>query len=112
MLKAVLGAYHPYRGDIFMKLFRRRADIPALRWAEAAGALPRATLEGRRRALIENHTAIIEFSAVKVRLASRLGEISITGAGLCLTQVRESCLIVEGRIFGIVMPEGGACDGC
>ena len=99
------------RGD-HMKHFRKRADIPALTWTEARGALPRATLDGSRRALIENHRGIIEFSCERIRLASALGEISVVGTGLCLSQVRKDCLIILGRIDSIIMPEGSACDGC
>lgn len=95
-----------------MKHFRKRADIPALTWTEARGALPRATLDGSRRALIENHRGIIEFSCERIRLASALGEITVVGTGLCLSQVRKDCLIILGRIDSIIMPEGSACDGC
>ena len=50
-----------------MKPFRRkRADIPALSWLDTAQGMPRATLDGRSRALIENHTGIIEFSTEKL----------------------------------------------
>ena len=96
-----------------MKLFRRRtAVLPALTWAESAGSLPRATLDGRSRALIENHSGIIEFTEERLRLASQLGEIVITGTGINLAQVREGCLIVQGRIDSVIMPDGGKCDGC
>jgi len=96
-----------------MKLFRRRrADIPAISWIESAAALPRATLEGRSRALIENHTGIVEFSCERLRLSSRLGEISVTGAELELARVCPGSLMVLGRIDGVTMPEGGSCDGC
>ena len=95
-----------------MKPFRRkRTDIPALSWLESAGGLPRATLDGRNRALIENHTGIIEFSTEKLRLASKLGEITVSGAELNLSQVRRDSLIAEGRIDSVIMPDGGRCDG-
>lgn len=87
-----------------------RARIPALTWVDAAAGLPRATLDGRTRALIENHTGIIEFSTEKLRLASRLGEIVITGSGLSLSQVRAGSLIAQGRIDSVIMPGGGQCD--
>lgn len=95
-----------------MNFFRRMsADMPALRWADTAD-LPRATLDGRARALIENHTGIIEFNCEKLRLSSRLGEITVSGDSLTLHQVCGRSLIVQGRIDSVTMPEGGRCDGC
>ena len=95
-----------------MRQFRKkRADIPALEWVNPAGSQPRATLDGSRRALIENHTGIIEYSSEKLRLASKSGEITVVGAELSLSQVRSDSLIATGRIDSVTMPDGGACDG-
>ncbi len=100
------------KGVILMRKFRKHsAEVPALTWIDSAN-LPRATLEGRSRVLIENHTGIIEFSSEKLRLASKLGEITVAGFDLGLAQVREKCLIVQGRIDSVSMPDGGACDDC
>lgn len=90
---------------------RLRANVPALTWVDSAAGAPRALLDGRSRALIENHTGIIEFSTERIRLASKLGEIVITGTDLSLCQVRADSLIVQGRVDGCAMPDGGRCDG-
>lgn len=92
------------------KYRRKRADIPALEWIGPAGGQPRATLDGSRRALIENHTGIIEFSSEKLRLSSKAGEITVAGADISLSQVRSDSLIATGRIDSVTMP-GGGCDG-
>lgn len=68
---------------------------------------PRATLAGSNRALIENHTGIIEFSDQRVRLCAPGGEIIVEGSGLVLEQVSPSSLMVVGRICAVTMPEGG-----
>ena len=95
-----------------MKVFsKRRADIPALAWVDYAAALPRATLDGRSRALIENHTGIIEYTAEKLRLDSRLGEIVVAGSNISLSQVRKGSMIVTGHIDSVSMPDGAECDG-
>lgn len=95
-----------------MKVFtRRRADIPALAWIDCASDAPRATLDGKRRALIENHRGIIEYTDERLRLACGGGEIVVTGSGICLSQVRRDSLIVTGRIDGVSMPRGGTDDG-
>ena len=86
----------------------RSRDIPALTWLEEASCPPRATLEGRCRALIENYREIVEFSPERIRLSSRQGEIVLTGKALCLSQVRPECLMVLGHIDSVSMPEGGA----
>lgn len=94
-----------------MRKFRKHGSEPtALTWVDSA-LLPRATLEGRSRVLIENHTGIVEFTDEKLRLSSKLGEIYVAGFSLSLAQVREKCLIVEGRIDSVAMPDGGACNG-
>ena len=95
-----------------MRIFRRkRIDIPALSFLESAGSVPRATLDGSDRALIENHTGIIEYTSEKLRLSSKHGEITVTGADIALSQVRSDSLIATGRIDSISMPGGGMCDG-
>lgn len=99
-------------GVICVKAFVRkrsaaRPGIPVLAWIDSAAGLPRATLDGSTRALIENHTGIIEFSAEKLRLASRLGEIIVAGSDLSLSQVRAGSLIAQGRIDSVTMPDGG-----
>ena len=94
-----------------MRYHRKRKDIPALDWLGAAGGAPRATLDGCGRALIENHTGIIEYTAEKLRLSSKYGEITVVGADICLSQVRADSLIAVGRIDSVIMPEGGSRDG-
>lgn len=90
---------------------KKRADIPALSWLDSACGLPRATLDGSNRALIENHTGIIEYSCDKLRLSSKLGEITVTGRDLSLAQVRCDSIVATGQIDSIIMPGGGLCDG-
>lgn len=85
---------------------RRRA--PALEWLDdVSGFSVRATMTGSRRVLIENHTGILEFSPERVRLSSKHGEISVSGAALSLTEVRPRSLIVLGRIDAVELPPEG-----
>lgn len=110
MLKTAAPAYALY-GVICVKTFSGKRSTDALTWLDAAAGLPRATLDGRTRVLIENYSCIIEYSCTKLRLSSKLGEIVVTGADLSLCQVRCASLIVQGRIDGVSIPEGGGCDG-
>jgi sporulation protein YqfC len=82
-----------------------RPAFPAMEWLEeAAGALPRMMLAGGRRAMIENHTGILEFSPTCVRLMTRQGILVIRGSGLLLTQIRPDALTVRGEIQSIDLP--------
>lgn len=86
-----------------------RPHAPALEWLwDAAGNGARAVVTGGRRALIENHTGILEFSPERIRLAARDGEITVLGAQLQLAEVRPRSLIVLGRIDAVTLPGEGA----
>lgn len=87
-----------------------RCAFPALEWVEeAAGAQPRLLLAGGRRAMIENLTAIVEFTPRRIRLMTRAGMLVLCGEELLLTQVRPDALTVRGRIRTIEFPE--ECHG-
>jgi sporulation protein YqfC len=83
----------------------RHGAFPAMEWLEeAAGALPRLMLAGGRRAMIENHTGILEFTPSCVRLMTRQGVLAIHGEALLLTQIRPDALTVRGEIQSIELP--------
>ena len=83
----------------------RAGAFPAMEWLEeAAGALPRLMLAGGRRAMVENHTGILEFSPTCVRLMTRQGVLAIRGTSLLLTQIRPDALTVRGEIQCIELP--------
>lgn len=83
----------------------RAGAFPAMEWLEeAAGALPRLMLAGGRRAMVENHTGILEFSPTCVRLMTRQGVLAIRGTSLLLTQIRPDALTVRGEIQAIELP--------
>ena len=84
---------------------RSRQGFPALEWLdEVAGGAPRVMTAGNHRAVIENHTGILEFDAGRVRLMTRQGVMTIRGAGLILAQVRPDALTVRGGISAIELP--------
>lgn len=93
------------------RITRTRPDFPALEWIEeAAGTLPRIMLAGSRRAMIENHTGILEFNEHCVRLMTRQGVLTLRGQTLMLSQIRADALTVRGEIEQIELPECGAED--
>ena len=87
---------------------RIRPVFPALEWLdEASGQLPRILLRGGRRAMIENHTGIIQFTDTLVCLSTRQGPLTIAGRDLLLSEVRPDALTVVGEITEIRLPKGG-----
>ena len=91
------------------KSLKKRA-LPQVQWPFAGVNAPRATLVGSNRVLIENHRGIMEFTAERVRLASRDGDILLEGSDLTLAQAYGSSLIVEGCVAQVTMPKGGDGD--
>ena len=89
----------------------RHGAFPAMEWLEeAAGALPRLMLAGGRRAMVENHTGILEFSPSCVRLLTRQGVLLIRGTHLLLTQIRPDALTVRGEIQSIELPSAESSE--
>lgn len=64
-------------------------------------------LAGGRRAMIENHTGILEFDAQRVRLMTKQGILTLRGSELMLSEVRPDALTVRGRISVIELPGAG-----
>ena len=82
--------------------------FPALEWLEEASfGCPRVILAGGRRAMIENFTAIVEFTPSRIRLSTREGFLTVSGEELLLAQVRPDALTIRGRIREIELPRGG-----
>lgn len=86
-----------------------RAESPALEWArDMTGRCARATAIGNRSLLVENHTAIADFSDACIRLDTRTGPLCVFGSGLSLRDVRPGALIIRGSIHRVELPcKGG-----
>lgn len=88
-----------------MRKTKTRRAAPHLEWLrEASGGEARISLVGWDRALVENHTGIVEFTPERVRLAAKKGEIAVLGQALRLHEVRHGALIVRGVITGVMLP--------
>lgn len=82
-------------------------SFPALEWlTDASGLKARVTLLGNSRAMVENHTGILEFTEGVIRLKTRGGTLRFEGSGLTLTEVRPDALTVRGAIDRIILPTG------
>lgn len=60
--------------------------------------LPRLTVIGNRRVVVQNHRGIIAYTPHQVRVGATGGEVEITGVELQLEAIRSEELIVKGRI--------------
>lgn len=63
--------------------------------------VPRITLIGGLQAVVENHTGIIEFTDIRIRLAHQSGEIHILGSRLMIKIIQPGEIVVEGTIEAI-----------
>ena len=88
-----------------------RECLPALEWlADSAGGEMRITLFGEKRALVERHCGVAEFSQGCIKLRSKRGIVEFTGECLSLGEVRAEAMVVSGRIGSVNLPGGDAHD--
>lgn len=60
--------------------------------------LPIVELAGSRRVLVENHLGVTEYSAERIGIKMRYGEIQVCGGGLRLEHMTRVKLIITGQI--------------
>lgn len=65
---------------------------------QPAPGQPIVEIAGDRRVLIENHFGITQYSAEKICVNVKFGQISICGCNLELDQMNREQLIITGRI--------------
>jgi sporulation protein YqfC len=58
--------------------------------------LPRLTLMGNIRLVIENHRGIIQYSSQLLRICLEQGELALSGTNLNITSISAEEIIVEG----------------
>lgn len=72
-------------------------DLPQ----DAVLDLPRLTLIGNNRLILENHRGLIAYEKDFIKINVTLGEVEINGEELKLKIVRPDAITVEGIIKGI-----------
>lgn len=72
-------------------------DLPP----EAALDLPRLTIIGNSRLLLENHRGIVIYQPDLVKLKLSAGELEIKGTGLILREIKPDAIILEGTVRSI-----------
>lgn len=77
----------------FDKLF----DIPE----EISSDIPKVTILGFDRMLIENYKAVLEYQDFFVRIKMKTGLININGFGLFMNEMTKDDLIITGSIESV-----------
>lgn len=107
-----MGRWHEGTG-------RRAGEGPARPWQRLVGwlelpeevmlDLPRATVVGRERCLLENHRGLLRFTDREVVVQSRLGPLRVVGDRLEIERLAGGELVLRGRIDQIdyAPPPGG-----
>lgn len=81
----------------FLERLAERLDLPA----EAVAGVPRVTVTGRERVLVENHKGLLSYTDTEVEVNGRAVRVRIRGDGLLLRAMDREMLLVTGTIFGI-----------
>jgi len=68
---------------------------------ELVMGLPRITVLGDIQVVVENHRGIIEYTTERVRIATSIGELRVTGTGLALRTIFPEEIAVDGKIRSI-----------
>jgi len=71
-----------------------KLDLPG----EVLPGVPRLTITGRRRALIENHGGLVKYSEDCIELGGK-SKIIIRGDGLRLVAMTRTDMVIAGRIL-------------
>lgn len=59
------------------------------------------TISAGRKALVENHRGVLEYSEERIVVASGRGKLSITGTKLRLAAMNRAELLITGKIQGV-----------
>jgi sporulation protein YqfC len=78
--------------------FANALDIPE----DTLLNLPKITVTGNSRVLIENHRGVIEYTSNKLRIGVCFGEIEITGRDFFLKNILTDELSLQGQIESIL----------
>ena len=73
---------------------------------ESVPGIPLVEIAGDRRVLIEHHCGVTQYGRCRISVRVKFGSIIIAGAGLELTRMTGSQLIITGRIDGVQLERG------
>ena len=83
--------------DIFLEKAADFFDLPQ----EVVAGMPRITVTGCRRVMVENHRGILEYGEREIQINGGRMVLTVRGSGLELRSLNTSELLVTGRITGM-----------
>lgn len=74
-----------------------RFDLPA----DAVAGMPKLTITGKARVVIENHKGLLEYGAERIEIGGGRLRIRIGGTGLELRAMNKDELVITGQILSV-----------
>lgn len=71
-----------------------KLDLPK----EVVLDLPLISLTGRDEMTVENHKGLMEYGEEKIRIATKAGNLLISGRDLTLRRMSSECIVIGGRL--------------
>ncbi|MCI8310019.1 MAG: sporulation protein YqfC [Clostridia bacterium] len=81
--------------------FKRKAMELLEMPREIVSEVPKITVTGFDEVIIENFKGILEYEEFFVRISTYIGNVSINGFNMKLTQMNEEDILVKGKIENI-----------
>lgn len=83
--------------DNFLEKAADILDIPG----EVVAGMPRITVTGCRRVLVENHKGILEYGSEEIHINGGRMVLKLRGKGMELRSLNTTELLITGRITGM-----------
>ena len=80
-----------------MSKFDKLFEIPE----ELVSDIPKITILGFNKMLIENYKCILEYQDIFIRIKMKVGLVNINGTGLELNEMTKEDLIITGNIENV-----------
>lgn len=71
-----------------------KLDLPR----EVVLDLPLISMTGREEMTIENHKGLMEYGEEKIRIATKVGSLCVSGEGLRLKRLSAECIVIGGQL--------------
>ena len=81
----------------FLEALAGSLDLPA----DVLAGVPKITLTGTSRVLVENHRGLLAYSDTEVAVDGKSARIRVRGDGLLLRAMDREMLLVTGTITGV-----------
>ena len=70
---------------------------------ELTMGLPKIVVLGNKECMIENYQGIIEYESQKIRLKTKIGDVSIEGKELKINEIGEGEMLIIGEVKSLLL---------